>query len=100
MTTRGRLLGFGNEWTVTRGAVIGFLGVDFAVLLFHTGGPKEDLWLTEVTGNYIQSLFFCRRTLGSMDFIFLFQKAHARLSAPSYGNASGPFEPIRKFTYN
>ena len=54
MTTRGCLLGFGGDWTVTRGDVIGFVGMNFAILLFHTGGPKEDLWLNEVSGDYIQ----------------------------------------------
>ena len=48
MTSRGCLLGFGSEWTVTRGDVIGFLGLNFAILLFHNGGPKKDLWLAEV----------------------------------------------------
>ena len=50
MTARGRLLGFGSEWIVTRGDLIGFLGINFANLIFHTGGPKEDLWLSEETG--------------------------------------------------
>ncbi len=30
MTARGRLLGFGSEWTITRGDLIGFLGINFA----------------------------------------------------------------------
>ncbi len=57
MTARGCLLGFGSEWDITRGEVIGFLFLNYAILLFHTGGPKEDLWLEEVSGNCIQTLF-------------------------------------------
>ena len=49
MTARDRLLGFGSEWVVTRGDVIGFLGFTFFILVLHTGGPKEELWLSEET---------------------------------------------------
>ena len=43
MTPRGCLLGFGKDWIVTRGdVIIGFLGYIFAILVFHTGDPKED----------------------------------------------------------
>ena len=57
MHARGRLLGFGKDWTIARGDVIGFLGYNFAILVFHSGGPKEDLLLSEGKGNYLDSLF-------------------------------------------
>ena len=57
MTTKGRLLGCGPDWSVSHGDVIGFLGYNFAIHIFHTGGPKEDLWLHESIGKYVDSIF-------------------------------------------
>jgi hypothetical protein len=57
MIAQGCLLRFGSEWIVTRSDVVGNLGLNFDILLFHTGGPQEDFWLDEVSLNYIQSFF-------------------------------------------
>ena len=91
-------MGFGGDWTVTRGDVIGFIGLNFAILLFHTGGPKEDLWLNEVSGDYIQSLFL-PANLGQYGISYdRFKKLMRCFELPTYGDATDPFEPIRKFT--
>ena len=50
MTARGPRLGCGPVWSVSRGDVINFFGYNFAILIFHTRDPKEDLWLHESVG--------------------------------------------------
>ncbi len=57
MTARGRFLAMGSKWIVTNGDVIGFLAYDFAIKVFHNEGPKEDLWLSESTSTYYDSMF-------------------------------------------
>ncbi len=46
-----------NELLVTRGDVIGFLAYNFTTLVFQNEGQKEDLWLSESTSPYVDSLF-------------------------------------------
>ncbi len=99
MTTRDCLLGFGNEWTIiTPGDVIDFLVVNFAIFLFHNGGLKEDLWMSDATGNYLQSLFM-PANLGQYRISYsYFKKSMRAFEVPSNGEASDPFELIGEFT--
>jgi hypothetical protein len=98
MTARDRLLGFGSEWTVTRGDLIRFLGIHFVILVFHTGGPKEDLWLSEQIGAYLQSLFL-PANLGQYGISYNnLTRTMRAFELPFYGNVADPFDLIRKFT--
>jgi hypothetical protein len=56
-TLRGQQLGLGHAWKVTPGEIWQFLGYNLAVMLFHTGGPKADLWLSEGGEKYREALF-------------------------------------------
>jgi len=69
MTVRGRLSGFGKDLTITRGDVTGFLGYNFAILVFITGCTKEDIRLSEGTGNYL-NLLFQPANLGQFGFTY------------------------------
>ena len=98
MTARGRLLGFGKGWIATRGDVIGFLGYNFAILVYHIGGPKEDLRLSEGTGTYLDSLFL-PANLGQFGFTYFhFVRLMRVVELPTYGHSTDAFDPIRKFT--
>jgi hypothetical protein len=98
MTARGRLLGLGPEWTVTNGDVIGFLAYNFAILVFHTEEPKEDIWLNETNSTYLDSLFV-PPNLGQYGFSYAhFAKLKRCFELTTYGDRCDPFDPIRKFT--
>jgi hypothetical protein len=98
MTARGRLLGYGPDWSVSRGDVIGFLGYNFSVLIFHIGGPKEDLWLHESAGKYEDSIF-SPANLGQFGMPYnYFAKLMRTFELPTHDDPSDPFNPIRKFT--
>jgi hypothetical protein len=45
MTRRGLELGFGVGWEVTHGEVWQFFAYNTAIVICHTEGPKEDMWL-------------------------------------------------------
>ena len=78
--------------------VIGFLGYNFAILVFYTGGPKKDLWLSEGTGNYLDSLFL-PANLGQFSFTYFhFLRPMRVFELPTYGHAADAFDPIGKFT--
>ena len=57
MTHNGRTLQFGTSWTVTPGEVYTFFGYNIAILLLHTGGPKQDLWISGGDMKYEGALF-------------------------------------------
>ncbi len=98
MTARSRLVGFGSEWNVTHGDLIGFLCINFAILVFHTGGPKEDLWLSiEETGAYFRSLFL-PANLGQYgrDLLQRLHTVNARVRASNVRRCCRPVRPHSK----
>ena len=97
MTTNGRRLGYGTHWEVTPGMLWLFFGYNMAILTLHTAGPKEDLWLSEVTNTYRDSLWL-PPGLGrfGMDWS-MFKKMMRAFCLPTYGTDTDPFNPIRRF---
>ena len=57
MTDRGGLLGFGSTWEVSVGEAWRFIGYNMAIMVLHTWGPKEDLWLDNDNKKYDGALF-------------------------------------------
>ena len=98
MTRRGRNeLQLGSSWEVTRGEVYTFLGYQLAVLIFHTGGPKQDLWL-EAGGQKYKEALFSSPDLGKYGITFSrFSRLMMAFTLPTYGDDQDPFNPIRSF---
>ena len=97
MTIKGRQLQFGLGWEVTPGEVYTFLGYNVAILLLHTGGPKQDMWLGQGDSKY-DGAFFLAPDLGQYGLSYSrFQRLMQAFILPTYGNLNDPFDPIRKF---
>ena len=97
MTQKGRTLQFGTSWIVTPGEVYTFFGYNVAIMLLHTGGPKQDLWLASGDINYDGALFLAP-DLGQYGLSFnKFQKLMMTFTVPTYGDGEDPFDPIRLF---
>ncbi len=77
--------------------MIGILGLNFVIHLFHTGGPKEGLCLEEISGNYIRSLFLPANLEQYGISYDRFKKLMRVFELPTYGDATDPLEPIGKF---
>jgi hypothetical protein len=84
---------------VTPGEVWRFLGYNMAIMLLHSGGPKEDLWLKEANSKYEEALFTAPN-LGryGLDYSH-FVKLMRAFTLPTHGAATDPFDPVRLFTY-
>jgi len=63
MTAKGKVLGFGSGWSVLVGEAWRFLGYSLAILISHSGGPKEDCWLEAGIEKY-KNVFFLAPDLG------------------------------------
>eukprot|EP00873_Tetraselmis_striata_P044466 jgi/Tetstr1/464730/TSEL_009477.t1 len=63
MTAKGKVLGFGSGRSVLVGVAWRFLGYSLAILISHSGGPKEDCWLEAGREKY-KNVFFLAPDLG------------------------------------
>jgi len=63
MTAKGKVRGFGSGWSVLVGEAWRFLGYSLAILISHSGGPKEDCWLEAGIEKY-KNVFFLAPDLG------------------------------------
>jgi hypothetical protein len=52
MTSKSVGLGLGSSWAVTHGEIWRFLGYNMAIMVLHSGGPKEGLQLQEANAKY------------------------------------------------
>ena len=97
MTTAGCALGFGSGWFVSPGEVWQFVGYNLALMLLHTGGPKEDLWLKSGAAKYDGSLFVAD-DLGQHGLTYArFVKLMRAFRLPTLSDTDDPFNPIRQF---
>ena len=97
MTQKGRSLLFGTSWTVTPGEVYSFFGYNIAIMLLHTGGPKQDLWLADGDSKYEGALFLAP-DLGQYGISYArFHRLMMTFTLPTYGDGTDPFDPIRMF---
>jgi hypothetical protein len=69
MLRRGLELGFGVGWEVTHGEVWQFFAYNIAILICHTGNPKEDMWLPPCTEKY-KGAFHTAAVLGQCDLTY------------------------------
>jgi hypothetical protein len=98
MTSKGVELGFVSSWLVTHGEVWRFLGYNMAIMVLHSGGPKEDLWLQENNAKY-EDAVFAVPNLGQYGLDYpRFVKLMRCFTLPTYGDKTDPFDPIRLFT--
>ena len=97
MTQNGRRLGFGSAWEVTPGLVWSFFGYNMAILTLHTGGPKEDMWLSAPNWDYHDTLWL-PPDMGrfGMDWP-KFKNLMRAFCLPTYDQIEDPFSPIRRF---
>ena len=97
MTRNGLELGFGVGWSVSPGDIWQFLGYNMAMMLLHTGGPKEDLWLKSGASKYEGSVFV-PPDLGQYGLTYSrFVRMMRAFTLPRYSDANDPFDPIRRF---
>ena len=97
MTLNGRKLGFGATWEVTVGKFWLFMGYNLAILATHTGGPKEDLWLSDCHEKYGGCLWQ-PSDLGRYGLSYIeYRNLMRALSLPTYRDTMDPFDPIRRF---
>eukprot|EP00873_Tetraselmis_striata_P044287 jgi/Tetstr1/464551/TSEL_009308.t1 len=97
MTRRGRELGYGALWEVTSGEFWMFLAYNMAILIIHSGGPKEDLWLKPGNEKY-HGAFFTAPDLGQYGLQYsTFRRMMRAFTLPTYGDTTDPFDPVRQF---
>jgi hypothetical protein len=97
MTRRGLELGFGAGWEVTHGEVWQFFAYNMTILICHTGGPKEDMWLPHGNEKY-KGAFHTAPDLGQYGVTYArFCRIMRAFALPTYGGITDPFDPVRRF---
>ena len=82
---------------MSRGDVWQFLGYNLAVMLLHTRGPKEDLWMPAKDPKYDGALFVVA-DLGQYGMSYSkFTRMMRCFHVPTNGDPTDPFDPIRLF---
>ena len=96
MTERDGLLGFGSTWEVSVGEAWRFLGYNMAIMVLHTRGRKEDLWLDKDNMKYDGALFSAPN-IGKHGIDYSrFKKMMRAFWLPTYEDKQDPFDPVRK----
>jgi hypothetical protein len=97
ITRRGLELGFGVAWEVTHGEMWQFFAYNMAILAFHAGGPKEDMWLLPSTEQY-KDAFHTAPDLGQygLSYARLYRLMRA-LALRTYEVNTDPFDLVRRF---
>eukprot|EP00873_Tetraselmis_striata_P009895 jgi/Tetstr1/430159/TSEL_019991.t1 len=96
MTRCGSELCYGASWEVTSGEFWRFLAYNMAVLIIHSGGPKENLWLKPGYENH--GAFFTAPDPGQYGLQYsTFRRMMRAFTLPTYGDNTDPFDPVRQF---
>eukprot|EP00873_Tetraselmis_striata_P027200 jgi/Tetstr1/447464/TSEL_003721.t1 len=90
-----KVLGFGSGCNVSIGEAWRFLGSNLAILISHSGGPKEDCWLEAGSEKY-KDIVFLPPDLGRFELTY--NKLCEMMRAFTLRESSSePFDPMRKF---
>lgn len=98
MTNQGRGLGYGSSFEVSPAEVWQFLGLNMYILVFSTGGPKEDFWEGADSLKY-RGAVFVGHNLGQYGISYnRFCKLMRSFVLPTGGvGDADAFKPIRHF---